>query len=182
MTNAWKATVRLHVMVLSEPTPPVTRQAMVDEMTEIYRTVQIDVVASEEIFELGKHPVLEGLNESLDVGACAMGSTTDDQNTLFGYPNNAGPHEICIYFVSSTFPPSSGCGAFPAGKRGAVIASCASLWTLGHECGHVLGLGHVEPEDPEALMTGAGTSNLTPPPEPALTNLEAATMIATLNQ
>lgn len=171
MTNGSSATVRLHVKVLSEPTA-VTRDTMVAEMTTIYGKVGIDVVvASTERLDL---PVLNDLY----VGACAMGSTTPAQDELSGHRNHASPHEICIYFVRSTFMPLSGCGAFPADKPGAVVASYASPWTLGHECGHVLGLSHVEP--PHRLMAGAGTSYL-PNPPPMLTQTEANTMIASLN-
>jgi hypothetical protein len=178
MTDGWRATVRLHVKVLSEPTS-VSRNAMVAQMTAVYRKFQIDVVvASEEHFDLGAHHDLAVLND-LFVGGCAIGTTTPQQDQLFGHRNNAGPGEICIYFVRSTFFPFSGCGAFPSGKPGAVVASYASLWTLGHECGHVLGLGHVEPAD--RLMTSAGTSNVAHPP-PTLTQPEAETIITRVNQ
>jgi hypothetical protein len=180
MTDGWSATVKLHVKVLEEPS--VSRDDMVAKMTALYQTMKINVVVDTEYFDLGTDLDLAELNErGVDVGACGVTSTTADQEELFGYCQGAGPDEVCIYFVRATFPPSSGCGTF---ERGAVVASCASLWTLGHECGHVLGLNHVQPEDQNALMTGAGTSNLPPPPPPppTLTQAEADTMIATLNQ
>jgi hypothetical protein len=180
MPNGWKATVRLHVKVLSEPS--VSRAAMIAAMQAIYRAVGIDVVvASTESLDvnLPQNSALKSLDDLL-VGGCAMGSTTAEQDLLFGYRKNAGPHELCIYFVRSTFFPYSGCGAFPNHKPGAVVASGASVWTLAHECGHVLGLNHVAPPAPNRLMTEAGTSYLPPNPPPTLTKPEAATMIASL--
>ena len=160
--------VRLHVKVLSEPTS-VTRAAMVQGMQQVYGSVGIDaVVASVESLNL---PLLN----DLDVGACTMGNTTAEQNQLFGNRNNAGANDICVYFVRSTVPPLNGCAAFPPGRPSAVIASVASQWTLGHECGHVLGLVHVTPTD--RLMMGGGTWNITNPP-PDLIQSEVTTMIA----
>jgi hypothetical protein len=104
-----------------------------------------------------------------------MGSTTAEQNQLFANRNNAGPNDLCIYFVRSTVPPLNGCAAFPAGQPSAVVTSVASPWTMGHECGHVLGLPHVTPTD--RLMMGGGTWNITNPP-PDLVQSEVDTMFA----
>jgi hypothetical protein len=43
-----------------------------------------------------------------------------------------------------------------------VVARGATIWTLAHEVGHVLGLRHVN--DNDRLMTGNGTSNIVNPP------------------
>jgi hypothetical protein len=115
------------------------------------------------------------LLNDLDVGACTMGNTTAEQNQLFGNRNNAGANDLCVYFVRSTVPPLNGCAAFPAGRPSAVVTSVASQWTLGHECGHVLDLPHVNPTD--RLMMGGGTWNITNPP-PDLIQSEVDTMIA----
>jgi len=80
-----------------------------------------------------------------------------------------------VYFVRSTVPPFNGCAAFPAGRPGAVVAQVATVWTLGHEVGHVLGLNHVN--DNNRLMTGNGTSNITNLP-PDLISTEVITMRA----
>ena len=104
-----------------------------------------------------------------------MGSTTAEQNQLFGNRNNAGANDICVYFLRSTVPPLNGCAAHPAGRPSAVITSVASRWTMAHECGHVLGLRHVT--DNNRLMTGGGTWNITNPP-PDLIQSEVDTMIA----
>lgn len=162
--------VRLHVKVLSEPTS-VTRAEMVRSMQEVYASADIDVVvASVETLSL---PLLN----DLDVGACTAGSTTTEQNQLFINRNNAGANDLCVYFVRSTIPPLNGCAAHPANQPGAVVTSVASPWTLGHECGHTLGLAHVTPTD--RLMMGSGTWNITNPP-PDLVQAEIDTMIASV--
>jgi hypothetical protein len=92
-------------------------------MQSVYAGVGIDlVISSVETLDL---PLLN----DLDVGACTMGVTTAEQNQLFANRNNAGPDDLCVYFVRSTVPPLNGCAAFPAGRPGAVVTSVASPWT-----------------------------------------------------
>ena len=158
----------MHVKVLSEPTS-ITRAQMMQSMQQVYASVNIDaVVLSVETL------ALPALND-LDVGSCTMGNITADQNRLFTNRNNAGPNDVCVYFVRSTIPPLNGCGAFPAGEPSAVVTSVASPWTMGHECGHVLGLVHVS--DSHRLMYGGGTWGITNPP-PNLVQSETDTMNA----
>jgi hypothetical protein len=109
----------------------------------------------------------------VDVGACTLGSTTAEQVTLFNNRNNVGANDVVAYFVQATNPPFNGCASHPDGRPGAVIASGATQWTMGHEIGHVLGLFHVN--DNNRLMTGNGTANITNPP-PDLINSEITTM------
>jgi len=106
-----------------------------------------------------------------------MGSTTQEQNQLFANRANAWGTDVVVYFVRSTVPVNNGCAAHPAGRPGAVVAQIASIYTLGHEVGHVLGLRHVS--DNNRLMTGNGTSNITNPP-PDLISTEVNTMRASL--
>ena len=114
----------MHVKVLTEPTS-VARAQMIQAMRDVYAGVGIDVViASEETLNL------PALND-LDVGTCTMGSTTAEQNQLFGNRNNAGANDLCVYFLRSTVPPLNGCAAHPAARSSAVITSVASRWTLG---------------------------------------------------
>jgi hypothetical protein len=160
--------LRVHVKLLTEPTG-VTRAQMIQSMQDVYRTAGIDlVVASTETLNL---PLLT----DLDVGACTSGSTTAEQNQLFANRNNAAADDLCVYFVRSTVPPLNGCAAHPGTQWSAVVTSVASSWTLGHECGHVLGLPHVTPTD--RLMMGGGTWNITNPP-PDLVQSEIDTMLA----
>jgi acyl-CoA hydrolase len=161
-------TVRVHVKVLFNPTLAIDQ--MVQSMQRVYESVGLRVHrVSTETLNL---PALV----DCDVGACTMGSTTGEQNTLFGNRNFAWGSDVVVYFVRSTVPALNGCAAFPAGRPGAVIASIATQWTMAHEVGHVLGLQHVN--DNNRLMTGNGTSNITNPP-PDLVATEVNTMRAT---
>lgn len=158
-------TVRVHFKVLTNPTR-FTINEMLAGMREVFEPAGFRVVrASDEDLDLPDLNVV-------DVGECA-GSTTAEQNTLFGNRNNVLANDVVVYFVQATNPPSNGCAAFPAGRPGAVVASGASRWTLGHEIGHVLGLSHVNNND--RLMTGNGTDNITNPP-PDLIASEITTM------
>jgi hypothetical protein len=158
-------TLRMHVKVLTNPTIPVER--MVEAMQQVYEAVGIRVQrASTETLNL---PTLT----EVDVGACPSGSTTAEQDMLFANRANAWGKDVVVYFVRSTIPAFNGCAAHPAGRPGAVVASIASEWTLGHEVGHVLGLPHVN--DNNRLMTGNGTRNITNLP-PDLVTTEVNTM------
>jgi hypothetical protein len=117
---------------------------------------------------------LPALND-VDVGACNIGSVTAEQTQLFANRNNAWGSDVVVYFVRSTVPPFNGCATFPAGQPGAVVAQVATIWTLAHEVGHVLGLPHVN--DNNRLMTGNGTGNITNLP-PDLISTEVNTMRA----
>jgi hypothetical protein len=160
-------TVRLHVKILTTPTIAIDR--MVVAMQQVYEAVGVRVhrVSTESL----NLPLLN----DVDVGTCTMGNTTAEQNQLFGNRNNAWGSDVVVYFVRSTVPAFNGCAAHPAGQPGAVVASVATIWTMAHEVGHVLGLAHVS--DNNRLMTGNGTSNITNPP-PDLIAAEVNTMRA----
>jgi hypothetical protein len=160
-------TVRLHVKVLTAPTIGIDR--MVVAMRQVYEAVgaRVHWVSTETLN-------LPALND-VDVGTCNMGSVTAEQTQLFGNRNNVWGSDVVVYFVRSTVPVFNGCAAFPAGQPGAVVAQIATVWTLGHEVGHVLGLAHVN--DNNRLMTGNGTANITNLP-PDLVPQEVITMRA----
>jgi hypothetical protein len=167
-SKAWSLvpTVILHLKILTAPTS-FTVDQMVDAMRDVYATRGINVaVGSRQNLSL---PLLD----DLEVGTCTMGSTTDEQNQLFGNRDNVGTNHVAAYFVRTTNPPLNGCAAHPAGRPSCVVTSVASRWTLGHEVGHVLGLPHVGPTD--RLMMGGGTWNITNPP-PDLIPAEGSTM------
>ncbi|MCB0064179.1 MAG: hypothetical protein KDE19_18780 [Caldilineaceae bacterium] len=156
--------VRVHFKVLTTPT--VGLNQMLDAMQQVYLTAGIRVT-----LRTTENLTLPLLND-VDVGGCS-GTTTTEQNQLFGNRNNVNNNEVVAYFVRSTVPPFNGCASHPAGRPGAVVAQGATQWTLGHEIGHVLGLSHVNNND--RLMTGNGTANITNPP-PDLIAGEITTM------
>lgn len=157
--------VGLHVKILTAPT--VSLNDSLASMQEVYAMagLRVDCLSTENLN-------LPDLND-LDAGACTSGSTTAEQNELFGHRNFVGANQVTVYFVRSTIPAYNGCAAHPAGRPGAVVARIATRWTVGHEVGHVLGLSHVG--DTNRLMYGGGTSNITNPP-PDLIASETSTM------
>lgn len=158
-------TLRLHVKILTNPTISIER--MVIAMQQVYEAVGIRVhwVSTETLN-------LPALND-VDVGTCTLGSVTTEQTQLFANRNNAWGKDVVVYFVRSTVPAYNGCAAHPNGQPGAVVAQIATIWTLAHEVGHVLGLRHIN--DNNRLMTGNGTSNITNPP-PNLVSTEVNSM------
>ena len=158
-------TVRLHTKVLTSPLTSI--DTMLSSMREVYEPNGFRVV----------HQSTETLNlpalNVVDVGGCTSGSTTAEQDQLFGNRNNVGANDVVVYFVQATNPVFNGCATHPNGRPGAVVASGATRWTMGHEIGHVLGLLHVN--DNNRLMTGNGTANITNPP-PDLISSEVTTM------
>jgi hypothetical protein len=131
-----------------------------------FRSVQEQVTAANGIYRAGRVTIhlasIEMLNlpqfEDLDVGGCGLGPLTGEQIALFTqYRTNAGPHDICAYWVrtmTSNTGTTIGCAAHPAGvpALGLMGSSSMTPWTLAHEIGHVLGLAHVNDSDTHNLM------------------------------
>lgn len=157
-------TVRMHLKVLN--TPFITIDEMVHSMQYVYASSGFRVeVMSLEYLDL---PHLM----DLDID-CYSGRVSAEQDELFNNRNNVGTSEVVVYFVRSTIPPTNGCASHPNERPGVVITRVASPWTLGHEIGHVLDLNHVS--DPDQLMYGGGTQNITNLP-PDLISSEIETM------
>ncbi|MBM3775148.1 MAG: matrixin family metalloprotease [Acidobacteria bacterium] len=113
--------------------------------------------------DLSANPALTPL-QNLNVGACNMGATTADQNTLFQNRNNAGANDLVVYLVNSLIGGAGnfvGCAAFPAGRPGCVIVQTGARWLTAHEVGHVLGLGHVSNSD-RLMNPNTGWTNVPP--------------------
>ena len=158
-------TLRVHVKILTDPSISIDR--MMVAMRQVYEAVGIRV-----LWASTQRLNLPALND-VDVGSCSRGSVTAEQTQLFANRDSAWGSDVVVYFVRSTVPAYNGCAAHPAGRPGAVVASVATVWTLGHEIGHVLSLNHVS--DNNRLMTGNGTSNITNVP-PDLISAEVNAM------
>jgi hypothetical protein len=165
--------VRLHFKVL-EPPPKMNPAAMADYMRDVYAPHGIDVVVAPAVENLD----LEALKD-LWVDDCMLGSPTEDQEKLFAHRDGVPANEICVYFIRSTVDDeAAGCASratapgFPNGRPAVVVTKDATAWTLGHECGHVLGLSHVAPI---TRVMVSGTWKITVDP-PALDPAEVATI------
>jgi hypothetical protein len=146
---------------------------LVNAMRELYGAYGIGVVVK-------STEMLENVGDlkNLEIGECITAAgpffgTTDEQDELFANHNGvpyidtneaeSGPYtrEIVIYFVWATDPPKNGCATYPSGSPGAVVVYGCDLYTLSHEVGHVLDLGHVSNSD--RLMYGDGRRTNPPP-------------------
>jgi hypothetical protein len=165
----------IHLKVLQQPNIPI--DTMLRNMRQVYSTANIRVVVGSRE-NLGG-PLFATLLD-VNVGTCprppvSQATLTAEQMQLFQNRNNVGPNEIAVYFVRTTQGTSSnasnGCSASTANQPSVVVTQTASPWTLAHEVGHVLGLGHLTPETcppaappPTRLMTRCGTALITGTP------------------
>ncbi|HSU12686.1 hypothetical protein [Longimicrobium sp.] len=141
-------TLRFHVRILSEPLH-YTIEEMVGAARRVFATAGIRVELAS-VQHLDRPSLL-----MVEIGRCVRGAVTEDQERLFRERDGVPEGEIVVYFVLATYPESNGCAAHPPGRPGAVVAETATRWTMAHELGHVLGLGHVAGRT--RLMIGAGT-------------------------
>lgn len=164
--------IRLHLKIWTNPTIPI--QTMLTRMQDVYGTAGIGVVvASRE--DLTGANILTALRDLDVVANCPAGQLTGEQIQLFNNRDNVGEFDVVAHFVRSTSPILNGCASHPDNVFGAAITQIASVWTMAHEIGHVLGLSHVGGENtncPQStpnccstqnvsrLMTGCGTSKL----------------------
>jgi hypothetical protein len=156
--------LRVHIKTLIPPF--VSIETMIASMRVVYSRAQIQVsLVGTEALDL---PALVDLS----VGKCDA-TISAQQGALFANRNNVQGNDVVGYAVRSMVPPFDGCSAHPPNEPGVVVAQNATQWTLAHEIGHLLGLGHVDDDD--YLMTGSGTENITNPP-PRLSEAEIAAM------
>ena len=159
--------IRVHIKTLQPPNVPI--MTMISAMRQVYARAGIRVtVGSTETINPAFHP---GLLD-VDVGNCEtiLGGVygddiTGDQRELFRLRNGAGDKDIVLYFVNRVIANDGdhgGCAHHPDGRPGAVIAKNATEWTVAHEVGHVLGLGHKD--DNRDLMFGGPGNIINPPP------------------
>jgi hypothetical protein len=143
--------LRIHVRILAEPLH-FTIAEMVDAARRVFATAGIRIaVASELKLDL---PAMDLIR----IGRCAQGNLTADQTRLFAEREGIPPGQVAVYFVLATYPDANGCAAHPPDRPGALIAECATEWTLAHELGHLLGLGHVS--DTRRLMIDTSTESI----------------------
>jgi hypothetical protein len=159
--------VRLHFKVLKplpgQLAPRFTPDEMLEAMRKVYKPNGIDVALAQPVQTLDRP-----LHSILHVGGCALHHATAEQEELFAHRDNVPVDEICVYFlyglVLSCFAGCASCASangFPYGRPAAVVTADATVWTLGHECGHVLGLSHVG-QPTNRVMLGT-TSRITAP-------------------
>jgi hypothetical protein len=162
----------MHLKIWTNPNTAIA--TMLTSMQDVYGTAGIDVVIGSREDLTGGN-ILTALRDLDVVPNCPAGQLTGEQIQLFNNRNSVGEFDVVAHFVRSTVPGLNGCASHPDNTFGAVITQIASVWTLAHEMGHVLGLSHIWGEDTNCpdnnprccsspdntrLMTGCSTSNI----------------------
>ena len=131
--------IRLHLKVWTNPIIPIA--TMLTSMQDLYGTAGIGVaVASVEAFT--RPSFFVPYNDLDVVQDCPEGQITLEQVALFSNRNNVGEFDVVAHFVRSTIPGLNGCSTHPDDVFGVAVTRIASVWTLAHEVGHVMGLQH----------------------------------------
>jgi hypothetical protein len=87
----------------------------------------------------------------------------------------AFPSNIICYYVRSISSGIRGCGGWPAGRPGFVVANNETQFTFAHELGHVMGLPHFTGANANANLMRNGTAGITVA-TPVLTNAQLTTV------
>jgi hypothetical protein len=189
-----KSRIRLHLKVLSTPSGFTLTQAL-EAMRQVFSPAGIRVdLGSVEGLNL---PALADLPVTTTGTPGVGGTVTSQQTQLFANRNNVGPDDMVVYFVRSTNPSLNGVATFPPGQPGAIVTNIGTVWTLGHEVGHVLGLSHISGEHTGCpatnplccstpnftrLMTGCGTNGITATPnfvQSEMTTMDSSALTVT---
>jgi len=176
----FKERIRLHIKILVKPARH-SIAAMLDAMRQVYEPAGflIEVVTCEVL----KLPDLEVPSIACPDPdpkvchhmPCATTNISAELAELYTHRHSVEENELAVYFVRQTDPGMQGLCDHPRGQPGVVVTGNASLWTMAHEIGHVLGLSHVTSN--LRLMFNGGTDHIQNLP-PDLTATEIATMVA----
>ncbi|MBU2569638.1 MAG: hypothetical protein KJ725_06275 [Gammaproteobacteria bacterium] len=160
----------LHIRRLVEPTAHTIEQ-MVGALNDVFEQSGIRVnaeVASNEALNLPELETIdypgkvcpelidriETVSGSHSGGLCLLDESSEEQDQLYrkreGVPNN----EICIYIITEINDPcvEGVIGRALINGPSVMVEADAFLFTLAHEVGHTLGLGHQSPPVSGALM------------------------------
>jgi len=164
--------IRLHAKVWTNPTIPI--QTMLTRMQDVFGAAGIGVVLASSQDFTGTN-IITALRDLDVVPTCPAGQLTGEQIQLFNNRDNVGEFDVVAHFVRTTSPALNGCASHPDDVFGAAVTQTASVWTLAHEIGHVMGLRHIDGENtncPDSmprccstpnvsrLMTGCSTNNI----------------------
>jgi hypothetical protein len=170
MANDMLSSVRAHIVpvfckTIQGSTPNIARD--MNTANQIFNPHDID------FFQLGQDTNNVPALLDLDQPTCFSGQTpTAEENNLYNLERDHAPADIIAYYVRSTNIGVRGCAAHPSGQPGSVVTDVATQYTMAHEIGHVLGLGHVT--DRSNLMhPNTGQINVHPP---NLTNTQLNTI------
>ena len=157
-------TLHIHVRVLTKPRSSRSVKKMISAMKAVYHAADIDVkLVSSQVLNLDDHQ-LSALND-LDIGTCTRNQPTQEQRDLAQFRSGVPDGETVVYACHTLSDAAAGCAVYPQNKpMVAISAKHATLYTLAHEIGHLLGLEHTPTPGGNQLMTGGGTSGLVPVP------------------
>jgi hypothetical protein len=154
--------IRVHIKIVNNNLPPANNSidTQIDAMRRVFANSNIGVaVRSRENLNLA--PAFNDVDISDAVTL----------NQLFSNRNNVESNEIVAYYVGTVFEETldddgnlvtKTYAGFALSSENVLVASGASLWTLGHEFGHALGNPHTEELDDNKCPTDLN------PPQPSL--------------